>query len=78
MAKVQTLDELMAEWEPERLAEIAKGWTPEAIAKRDAKAAAERQRQIDQGLRDASGEWIETAPEDDDEDEDEDGEQEEA
>ena len=45
-----TLDELMQEYEAERLAEIAKDETPEAIARREAKRKAEVEREIRQGL----------------------------
>lgn len=54
-----TLDELMAEYEPERLAEIAKDETPEAKAKTLLKREAEIQKEIKQGLRDSHGDWIE-------------------
>ena len=66
----RTLDEPMAETGAERQAEIAKDFTPEAIARRKAKQEAEKQREIARGLRDADGDWIEQ-PEDEAEDEDE-------
>lgn len=74
MAERKTLDELMAEFEPERQAEIAKDYTPEAIARREAKAKDQLEREIRQGLRDADGEWIEQ-PEAEEEEEDGEGEE---
>lgn len=74
----KTLDELMAEYEPERQAEIAKDFTPEAIARRDAKAKEQIEREIRQGLRDANGDWIdqpELDEEEPEEDEESDGEE---
>lgn len=44
-----TLDELMQEYEAERLAEIAKDETLEAIARREVKRKAEVEREIRQG-----------------------------
>lgn len=69
----KTLDELMADYETERLAEIAKADTPEAQARYAAKRKAEIESEIRQGLRDANGDWIEQPEaEEDDEDETED------
>lgn len=67
----KTLDELLADFEPERQTEIAKAFTPEAIERRRAKEQAAKQREIERGLRDAHGDWIEqpeTADDEDDED----------
>jgi hypothetical protein len=50
-AMPKTLDELVAEYEAERLAEITRDETPEAIARREAKRKAEVEREIRQGLR---------------------------
>jgi hypothetical protein len=72
MKERKTLDELLAETEVERQAEIAKDFTPQAIARREAKAAAEKQREIERGLRDANGNWIEQDEAEDEEAEDED------
>lgn len=68
----KTLDELIAEYEPERLAEIAKDETPAAIARRNASREAEKQKEIRQGLRDENGDWIEQPETDDSDDEPED------
>lgn len=69
-----TLDELFGDYEAQRAAEIAKDETPEAIARRAAKAADQLAREIRQGLRTADGDWIldESGddPEDDDSDDD--------
>lgn len=72
---MKSLDELFGDFEKERLAEIAKDETPEAIARREAKRAAEIEREKRQGLRDEDGNWIfpeESDSEDDDDEEESD------
>lgn len=69
---MKTLDQLMADYEPERLAEIAKADTPEARERSERRAQEERASEIRRGLRDANGDWIETPESDEDDDEEED------
>lgn len=69
--KSKSLDDIFGDYEAERLAEIAKDETPEAIARRNAKREAEKQKEIRQGLRDANGDWIEQPETDETEDDDE-------
>jgi len=55
---MKTLDELMLEYEPERLADIVRSESPDIVALRLSKSRAEREREIRQGLRDSDGNWI--------------------
>lgn len=72
----QTLDELMVEYDKERISEIERqeeiDKTPAALARRAARDKAEREKHIRQGLMTEDGEWIEQ-PETDEENDDEDG-----
>jgi hypothetical protein len=68
----KTLDERVTDWEPERLAEIAREdarmSTPEAITRREQRAAEQEaliQREIAEGLRNADGSPIEDIEDDD-------------
>jgi len=74
LAHNMTLDDIMAEYDKERIAEIERDEAdPITQARRSAKKKAEMEREIRQGLRDDKGDWIEVEqPEDSDEDEDED------
>lgn len=72
--KRQTLDELIGDYDKERIAEIERQAaidnTPAALARKAAKDKAERESYIRQGLMTPEGEWIEQ-PEIDDETDDE-------
>lgn len=67
----KTLDELMAEYDAERIAEINRNDTPAARKMAAKKAIREKEREILMGLRDQNGDWI-AADEPQDEDDDED------
>jgi len=72
MSQLKSLDELMAEYDKERLAEIERAEAdPIAQARRAAKKQAEMEREIRQGLRDANGDWIERDEPEETDDEDE-------
>jgi hypothetical protein len=77
MTKPQTLDDLMADYEAERLAEnardLARYDSPEEVAKRAARQQRERDLAIREGWMTEDGEAIE---QDEDEDEDEDDDEE--
>jgi len=75
MSQLKSLDELMAEYDKERLAEIERDEAdPIAQARRAAKKKTDMEREIRQGLRDADGNWIEREDPEDAEEEDEDDE----
>ena len=71
----KTLDELTAEADRERIAQIdADDKDPATIARREARKREEFEKDVRLGLRDADGNWIEQTEEDDlDEDEEGDG-----
>ena len=71
MATMKTMDELLAEYEPERLANLAleeaKYNSPEAVARRAARRDAEKkliEREIADGLRRKDGSLIEDESDD--------------
>jgi hypothetical protein len=75
--QTKTLDELMAEYEPERQAALARDLaaydSPEAVAKRAARRAAEDDqiaREIAAGTRNPDGSPIEDIEDDEDDDDD--------
>jgi hypothetical protein len=74
MAKHQTLDEMMAEYESERLAQLAKDQAdydrPENVAKRKAKTESEHERGVRLGWWKEDGSPIEQPDQIEDEDED--------
>jgi len=73
MSQLKSLDELMAEYDKERLAEIERDEAdPIAQARRAARKKAEIEKEIRQGLRDQNGDWIERdEPEEADNEDDE-------
>lgn len=74
--KRQTLDELMGDYDKERIAEIERqeaiDKTPAALARKAARDKADRESYIRQGLMTPDGEWIEQPETDDGDDEPED------
>lgn len=71
----KTLDELLAEFEPERQAELARDFarydSPEEVAKRNARRLEDEarfQREIAQGIRNPDGSLIEDLEDDEEED----------